>query len=421
MRAANTLEVALNTLDTEALRPDEMDAFYVRRPRLKTSLLINELLHTDAPRKFLFIGHRGGGKSTELVHVAGDLKDKFNVVSIPVYSVFQSGELTHEELIFAIFSRLADVAVAKEWMKGGVIPLARKAFLDGAIASVQRWLFGPKTGGTSTATTTETSLSVELGGWGVKLEQKIALDGKIRANLAGKAGEFLGLIDDFLARIRDITGRNTLLIVEDLDKFDIAATEKLFFEHSQTLLRPRAHVIYTFPVSMRFSDRFSIVEQSFKAYYLPNIATRHRDGSEDAEGRGLLREILTRRVEQTLFEPGVLEYMVEHGGVVRDLIKLAHNAVNTADAEGRKAVSLADAREAFSDAMRTRQSILSPGDYPLLEQYDGKPVANTPDIRRLLFNGSLLEYQNTTGDWCAPSPDAKALLASPERPALPRP
>ena len=71
--------------------------------------------------------------------------------------------------------------------------------------------------------------------------------------------------------------------------------------------------------------------------------------------------------------------------------------------------------------MRTRQSILRPGDYPLLEQSDGKPVANTPDIQRLLFNGSLLEYQNTTGDWCAPSPDAKALLESPERPALPQP
>jgi hypothetical protein len=79
------------------------------------------------------------------------------------------------------------------------------------------------------------------------------------------------------------------------------------------------------------------------------------------------------------------------------------------------------AEDAFGDAMRVRQSILRPGDYPLLEQCNGKPVANTPDMQRLLFNGSLLEYQNTTGDWCAPSPDAKALLDSPERPALSKP
>ena len=57
MLTAQTLGDALNTLDTDALGAEEMAAFYVKRPRLKTAQLINELLHTDAPRKFLFIGH----------------------------------------------------------------------------------------------------------------------------------------------------------------------------------------------------------------------------------------------------------------------------------------------------------------------------------------------------------------------------
>lgn len=75
MHAAQTLEKALNTLDTDALLAEELKAFYVERPRLKTAQLANELRQTDTPRKFLFIGHRGGGKSTELVHVAGELAD----------------------------------------------------------------------------------------------------------------------------------------------------------------------------------------------------------------------------------------------------------------------------------------------------------------------------------------------------------
>jgi len=412
---AQTLEKALNTLDTDALDAAELQDFYVRRPRLKTAQLVNELRLSDSPRKFLFIGHRGGGKSTELIHVAGELAGQFNVVTVPVYSVFQRGELTHEELIFAIYSRLASVAVERKWMEGGILPKVRAAFLEGAIDSVQRWLFGPA----GSSATTDTTLTAKLGGWGVQLEQKIAFDSDVRDRLKGKAGEFLDLIDRFVNEIYAATARPVLLIVEDLDKFDILSTESLFFDHAQTLLRPKARVIYTFPVSMRFSDRFPIVEQSFKAYYLPNIATRHRDGTADAAGRKLLREILTRRAQPSLFAPKVLDYFVTHSGVVRDLIKLAQNAVNTADSEDRKRVTLRDAEEAFSDAMRTRQSILRPGDYPLLEQHDGKPVANTPDIQRLLFNGSLLEYQNTTGDWCAPSPDAQALLASPERPALP--
>ena len=415
MHTAQTLEVALNTLDTDALLAEELKAFYVERPRLKTAQLVNELRQTDTPRKFLFIGHRGGGKSTELVHVAGELADQFNVVSIPVYSVFQSGELTHEELIFAIFSRLADLAVARKWMGDGIIPLLRKTFLDGAKDSVLRLLFGPSGSGAAT----DTALTAKIGGWGVELEQKIAFDSDVRARLKGKAGEFLNLIDRFVQEIYEAKSRKVLLIVEDLDKFDIESTEALFFVHAQTLLRPKVNIIYTFPVAMRFSDRFNTVARSFSPYFLPNIATRHRDGTPDPEGCRLLREIIIRRVAEPLFAEGVLDYIVDHGGVVLDLIKLTHNAVNTASALGAKQVSMDHVIDAFGDAMRTRQSILRPGDYPLLEAYDCKPVANTPDIQRLLFNGSLLEYQNTTGDWCAPSPDAKALLASPERPALP--
>ncbi len=417
MQTAQSLEAALNTLDADPLQVAELSSFYVKRPRLKTSHLINELRRSDDPRKFLFIGHRGGGKSTELVHVAADLNDQFNVVVVPVYTVFQSGELTHEELIFAIFSRLAATAVEANWMAQGALPAIRKAFLDRAVSQVQRWIFGPEQ---ASSVTSAGSLSLELGGWGVKLEQKLALDGNVRKNLAGKAGEFLGLIDEFVDHIRNATGRRVLLIVEDLDKFDIESTRKLFFDHSQTLLSPRTPIIYTFPVSMRFDDRFPIIEQQFKAYFLPNIATQHRDRTPDVDGRRLLREILTKRAADHLFDPGVLDYLVLHGGVVRDLIKLAHNAVNSASAEGREKVSIEDAREAFGDAMRMRQAILKPGDYPLLDKMDGKPVANTAEIQRLLFNGSLLEYQNTTGDWCAPSPDATALLISLERPAMPQ-
>ena len=417
MRVATTLEEALNTLDTDAIGAEDLGSFYVKRPRLKTALLVNELIKAKTPRKYLFIGHRGSGKSTELNCLADNLYGAFNVVKVPVYTVFQSGELTHEELIFAIYSRLAKRAIEEDWIARGVLPKLKETFLEGIKDDVQQWLFGPTEGKTSV----DRSLNIKLGGWGFELEQKIALDRNVRDNLRGKAGDFLGLIDRFLGEIEAATQRRVLLIVEDLDKFDIASTETLFFDHALTLLRPKASIIYTFPVSMRFSDRFPIVEQSFTAYFLPNIAIRHRDGTPDDEGRALLRQIILNRAEAGLFADGVLDYLIERGGVIRDLIKLTRNAVNSASAYGETKVTREHAQDAFADAVRTRQSILRPSDYPLLEEFDGMPVANTPDIQRLLFNGSLLEYQNTTGDWCAPSPDAKALLDSPARPALPKP
>ena len=80
------------------------------------------------------------------------------------------------------------------------------------------------------------------------------------------------------------------MLVEDLDKFDREDTSKLFLQHAKTLTMP-AQVVYSFPVAMMYTNDFPEISKAFGGCVLslPNIALKHRDGSDDPEGRARVR------------------------------------------------------------------------------------------------------------------------------------
>ena len=76
---------------------------------------------------------------------------------------------------------------------------------------------------------------------------------------------------------------------------------------------------------MRYDNHFREIEQSFDtAYMLPNIALLTVDGSVDEKGPETMWNILLRRIDATLFEPGVLDKILRlSGGHVKTLIQLS--------------------------------------------------------------------------------------------------
>lgn len=410
-QAASTLADAYNALDPDALcQGSDLEHFYVTRPGKRTVRLGVALRQSKDHAKFLFIGHRGGGKSTELQALSGKLTDAFRVFDVPIYSVFQSGSLSYEEFLFAVYTRVAAQAIKDKLVGHGI---AKKVWDDHLVATTRRLhklLFGP-----SATLELDVSATATVSAWFLEIETKVGTDASLRERLQGHASELLEALNRLLAEIKQADRKlRVLLVVEDLDKFDLTSSASLFYEHAQTLLGIHAHAIYTFPVAMRFDDRFQGVKQAFDPFFLANVATSHRDGKPDEDGRAFLRSVLTKRIHASLLEEGVLDYLVMRGGVVRDVIKLARNAALNSLGDGSAKISLGHAEESFRDAVRERQSLLRAEDYTLLRDAIGQPVVNSEQYQRLLFNGSLLEYENTVGNWWSPSPDARHLLdASP--------
>lgn len=404
-----TLESAYNELDPKPLTYGELSTLFVERPNARTKLLVNELKTLKNTAKFLFIGHLGNGKSTELKDVSRQLKDVYVSVFAPLNDVFKSGSLSHDELMYCLYSRIMREVINERYLTAGILDVTFKKYLQPKIDDLTRVLFGAE--GVDLSLDQSTA---KLDGGFASLEIKLTNDSSLREKLKGKASDLGRVINRIVAQIESKTRKKVLLIVEDIDKYDLDATKALFVEHTGTLLLPEPTTIYTFPVAMKFADEFTRIEQTFKSYELPNIPTFKRDHTPDKEGRAALREIITRRANEMLFAPEALDAIVLKSGNVREMILLARDAINIAIALNKQKVELGHVDEAFNEVCLRFQSLMTPEDYTVLPQFRFAEVRKSPQLQRYLYNLMVMEYRNGES-WCNLHPAVDFILSRNEQ------
>ena len=204
-----------------------------------------------------------------------------------------------------------------------------------------------------------------------------------------------------------------LFIVEDLDKADLDTAKELFYGHGTSLLAPPVCIVYTFPTALRHDNDYMQIRSNFpNPYPLPNLKTHSRDGAPDQVGLAQLCEILTKRVEESVFIPEALTMLAElSGGIPRELIALGRQACLEAMKSAKPVID----REAVEKAaLRNRieyQVLLSMAQIDLLRQVrETKKVDNDEAHRTLLHNLSVLEYRNDVGAWHDVHPIVRPLL-----------
>jgi hypothetical protein len=267
----------------------------------------------------------------------------------------------------------------------------------------------------------ETNFTLKLSFLVAELETKIGTESytrnQVKEKFEGRIAEILDNIKQLARLLEQKLQKRILLIVEDLDKLDLKTTRKLFLDHTRTLTSLYPTVIYTVPVALRYDNSFPEIKQSFDNYYLlPNISLKHRDGSADDVGPGIMNDILIRRVAPQLFADDALEALIRlSGGHVKSFMQMGQQAVLNAVVNRAELVQ----REHVEEAQRrTRDDygvMLKKNQVALLRQLRDDPDKDlddtTPEKLELLFNGSLLEYRNTRGYWADVNPPILELLS----------
>lgn len=414
---ARTLEDAFNALDPlRPIRPEDVSTLYVQRPHSPVNRLRAQLVLSQRPQKVLFVGHRGAGKSSEMAYLSTLLQQQHLSLFVPLYDIFRSPDLSHIELVFAITLRLLRLATDESVVPRGVVTENWEKLLERVYQPLRQWLFGAD----KIAADQEPTISLKLSVLVAELETKIGTESytrnQVRERFAGRVADLLDQIDLLAHQLESKMGRRLLLIVEDLDKFNVAATRQLFLDHARTLTAPYPSVIYSFPVAMRYDNAFREIAQSFdQVHILPNIGIKHRNGSVDADGRRAMWEVLLKRLEDQLFAAGVLDSMVTlSGGHVKTVIQLGRQAVLNAVVDGAAQVQ-ADHLEAARAGLRDDYMVLLKKEQiellrQLHEDEDKDLLDTTQAKQELLFNGSLLEFGNTRGPWADVHPIIEELL-----------
>lgn len=394
---AQTLREARRNLNNQhSLDVDELETFYVERadsPVQRVAISLED----DEPKKFLFTGHRGNGKSTELAKLESNLQDQFFVVRYALKNVLDLHDLTYVDILLSLALQLAEKVEASAEVE---LSKSTRDILESL------WSFGQDIEKQSERGTTK-GASAELGlgevvshflRLGVRIKSEYDTREVLRERVRHRLSDLLGGLDILAKDISDKSGKQVLCIVEDLDKIDLEEARAIFYDHSNSIIAPKLPIIYTFPVALSHTDELMQVKNYFSDnYVLPNFKLTSRDGEEDSASKKRLRQLLLNRVEETLFEAEAIDLLISYsGGVPRQLITLAYGACLEAGAAKKDKVTREHAEEAIARERQNYDRLLQDKERIALlkEIKQEKRIGRGKDYQDLLHNLSILEYRN---------------------------
>lgn len=318
----NTPEELRFWVDTDAARADQFS--------LRTR--IRQTLEDETDTRILVYGHGGSGKSTELSKLVETLGDAYFTVRFSIRNEMNLAAVQAEDILLVLTERLLQQAQE-----------ADLSVSDSAIQPVHDY-FATVTRETRQSSDSTLKVAAEAkAGTGflmplVKLLASIKSEIKLNAHsnetvvarLRKRPADLLQQINLVLNAVRHAipAGRRLLLIVEDLDKLDIASARRVFIENTNLLTGIVADIIYTIPIFTFHSPDAGVLRTNFRAFGLPMIKTTEWNG-KPAPGFAAVRAIVHSRIEPSAIASDALDLLIEKtGGVLQHTFEVLRDAAS---------------------------------------------------------------------------------------------
>jgi hypothetical protein len=296
----------------ESLEPDDpryVDCDDVRGGSL-VRLYERSLRRVD-PLKWevkVFSGHRGVGKTSELLRLKSMLEQPakpeippFHVIFADVSRTLDLNDLDFPDLL--VFTAAEVQRQLKEAKIPGfsVTSERLRAVWDDFITTVK------------SVSLSGVEVDIPFGSVALEIRNRPSSRGVLRAAIEQQSTDLLAAVNDLLelanVRLREAGCAGLVLIIDGLDKLvrrdlkDGGNThDRLFIHRSEQLSSLKAHVIYTVPISLIYSKQFAQVEQTFgdRPVPVPMIRLRGDQRSEpkpDTAGMRKMREMIEKRCQ----------------------------------------------------------------------------------------------------------------------------
>ena len=365
-----------------------------------------EQLVEDSPSgdsKIIFAGHRGCGKSTLLAKFGRQMADRYFVVFFSISDSIEMSDVNHINILFAIAVRLMEEA-EKQQVK------IKSSTKD----QFYKW-FAKRTRTETEEVKAETSAGFDL----FKIiTGKLKADATIREEIKQ---EFLRKISDLIARINEIAAvvqnaskKEILVVIDDLDKIDLAVVRQIYEEHIKALFQPNFRIIFTIPISALREVRMAATlttETNNQIVTMP-VSKLFKQGERRlpnsvpiSEPTAMLTDIMYKRISRELIEPETVKKIIIYsGGVLRELVRITNECCRIClrlirrkpdDLEIK--INAEVLQEAITNISIDFDTRIGTADYAILKQtyQDFKP--NDPKEQRfldLLHGLYVLEYRN---------------------------
>jgi hypothetical protein len=374
-----------------------------------------KITRSKQPTCQLYTGHRGVGKSTELLRLREYLEQQkyFVVYFAADEQDIEPQDAEYADILFACTRHLVEEIKLRNhnplliWMK-------------------ERW------------ESLKDLASTEVSFDGLSLEGQVSQFAKITANLKAvpdrrreirqkinsNTPSLVEALNDFILEAKRALpadrSRELVVIVDNLDRIVETREEgkpsnydEIYLNRSEMLRGLECHVIYTVPIAMVYSDRATRLEDNYdKPDVLPMVMVRNPDSSVNAEGLAKLRELIWRRIK--LIDPKLVQTLdgtteglevpavfdspetvnqlcLMSGGHVRNLMQLIQKAIDWTD---DLPITAQAAKRAIEEARETYRKTVREDQWEVLANTCHQQRAKSDEQHlRLLLNRCLLEYR----------------------------
>ena len=255
--------------------------FYVDRPGNPVAELEDALTSPYyQPPKFFFSGHKGCGKSTELLRLAAKpaITNRFWVVHFSIRDEADINDLDFRDVLLAIGGRLYRSYIDS----GRKLPEQLLKELDSWRGEIQTEVK------TVLAGRNEVNLEAGVAAFFANAGLKIKLEPKTRSELRGvferNVTGLVKIINDIAAAIQAREKKMPLILIDDLDKPDQKLAEAIFRDRREIMLQPACAIVYTVSSALFYSKEFDAIRD--RAIFLPNIKLHQRLNPEQRDEAG---------------------------------------------------------------------------------------------------------------------------------------
>jgi hypothetical protein len=400
----------------QVLKPEEpltnsedMRDFYVQRSNSPIETLVSLIEMADDPAKFLLAGHRGSGTTTELRRLEQELANTYTVIWIDTEIALDRYNIGYAEVVLLISQKICRQAIQPGWWSKKDTKLLKD--LEDSLKNV---IYQDKKNEVDGF-----DLPDLLTKMGLVLKRGLTRQVTKTINIRPLLSETITRVNAIIQAAEQDRNQKLLIIVDGLHRHDQATALEMF--SSPLLAEFNCHIIYSIPISLRYSRSFRQTIESFqKCLDLTNLPVFECGNnlcpttSPNQLGRELLINVINKRLARLgdtykgLFNPDALELICEKsGGVMRDLVRLARTACEVALRSKLIYVDLGAAKEAVQEVRREYN--LSDYHYPELDRVHrtGLLTTNTHSLPNkgefvicdeLLQNKFVLRYKDESGN-----------------------
>ncbi len=366
------------------------------------SLLIKPQIAKGAFSHITFAGHRGSGKSTELLQLSAMLEaNRFFVVYCQANEELDIADIEYSDLLLAASKVLVEKVGQKFSLNEALLSQLTDWFAEVTDIKIEEVKKDIQLQASAEAGVNIPFLARFLGRVTALLKGTQDHRTEIRKKVLKSPDQLIfsvnQIIDEcHLAITKGGSYEELLLIFDNLDRYPPETVRKVLVDQADNLKRLRCNIIYTVPISLIYDPRGTALPDVFKSVVLPMIKIREKGqgwGQTYEEGISSLVEVINRRVEiDQVFSRSALVKRIasQSGGSLRELMRLVQEAC--IETVGDKIDDVAIEKAIIK--VRSELTRHMPHTYfaELASIHKNRDTDNTPEHRSILFYRYALEY-----------------------------